>query len=165
MKSIPIFIIFVLFFVYVSCSSNDSVSTNPDTEFARVYFSDITYDMDVREVTGVRPSNITCKSVLTLGPGIRVLVSDGKNTLRLDIENASQDGLYPALVQYFNKNENRTYETNGPAMQNVSIIWRNNLEKCEFYFTDGPSVQLRSATNDIVQIDSLKIQALREDDF
>jgi hypothetical protein len=154
--------LFLLLFVF--CSEEAGVvDGDGDKEFAQVFFSDITLDIDVEEQRGTRPSAITTKSILTLGPGIRVLILDGDgNSLRLDIENASQNGLFDALVEF--KNGNTIYNSTGPTMSNVSVIWRGNLEICEFYFTDSPPAKL-FAGSDVIMLDSLKIQALREDDF
>ena len=157
-----VIVLFLLLFVFCS-EETGIVDRDDDKEFAQVFFSDITLDMNLEEIIGTHPSAITAKNVITLGPGIRILLIDGdNNSLRVDIENASQTGLYDAIVEY--KNGNTIYNSSGPDMKNVSVIWRGNLEICEFYFTDEQPVQL-FAGSDVIFLDSLKIQALREDDF
>jgi hypothetical protein len=154
----------LLFFV-LDCDKNEFLNSDPGKEIAKVYFLDAAYDMDLEEIRGARPSKLTCNRENALGPGIKVSVLDNDgNLLLLLIDNADQTNIYLASAEYTNRGENRVYKTSGAAMQNVSVFWRENLDICEFYFT-GPSVILRTATNHPVQIDSLSIQVLRQDDF
>jgi len=148
-----------------NCDKNDFSNTDPGKEIAKVYFLDAIYDIEVEEIRGARPSKITCNRENALGPGIKVSIVDNDgNLLLLLIDNADQTNIYSASAEYTNQVENRIYKTTGATMQNVSVFWRENLDICEFYF-NGPSVVLRTATNHPVQIDSLSIQVLRQDDF
>jgi hypothetical protein len=104
--------------------------------------------------------------VTTLGPGIRVLVTDENNRkFRLDFEDVKEVGFYIRNGYAAYTDENGTsFESIDYSMQNVEIYWRENLDICEFAFKAKPNPVQLFHNSQSVSIDSLRIETLREDD-
>lgn len=159
-------IILSLMFVF-KCGDKGTSNSDTGKEIARIFFLDEN-DIDTEEISFDPDNRITCKKVVTLGPGIRVIVIDQNNRrFQIDFENVSENNglkIVNGFAEYINGNGIK-YETIGPALQNVDIDWRDNLEFCEFTFKAHLNpVELRSQ-NDIIRIDSLRIETRREDDL
>lgn len=159
-------LLFLLLFVMLgipllmNCDREEYQYSQRPEEVAKLYFTDPKYNIDFKdEETGTKNS-ILCKLDPNLGPGIKVEIEDAEgNQVKLEFENQSASGLFTARIKYYNKSENRWYSSS--SLENVNTLWRGDLEICEFYF-DGPREALYSQ-NKSVRLDSLSIQALRED--
>ena len=155
-----------LVFVF-TCSNKGTSNPNAEKEIAQIFFLGAE-DINTAEVAGDIDNRITCKKEVTLGPGIRVLVTDEKNRkFRLDFESVESTGFFlrNGYAEYTDENDT-VFGSIGYSLQNVEIYWRENLDLCEFTFKAKPNpVELRSQTGNIVLIDSLRIESLREDDI
>jgi len=158
-----VLIVVVCTVIILNCSDKGTSNSNPEKETARVFFIDITNNMDVEELRGAPENKITC--LQTLGPGIRVMVRDQKNQrLQLEFENVPNTGFLIKDGYATFKDENGTeYVSTGASVKDVEISWQPNLELCEFNFKASNPVQLISNNAGSVQLDSLRIVTLRED--
>jgi hypothetical protein len=149
----------------INCGDKGTSNSDPGKEIARIFFVN-EENIDTEEVVGDVDNRITCEQVGSLGPGIRVLITDEDNrSFRLDFEFVSNTGFIfkDGYAEYVN-DAGSTYKTTGNALKAVEISWRENLDMCEFTFKAKNPIQL-SSQSDIVYIDSLRIETLREDDI
>jgi len=154
-----LFVIIIIPFV-VSCDREEYQYSQRPEEVAKIYFTDPRYNIDFKDEDTGTKNSILCKLDPNLGPGIKVEIEDANgNQLKLEFENQNASGLFTGRIKYYNKNENRWYSSS--SLEKVTTLWRGDLEICEFYF-NGPREALYSQ-NKSVQVDSLSIQALRED--
>ena len=163
MKSIWIFpLLFALIIIplLTGCDREEYQYSQRPEEVAKIYFTNPRYNIDFKDEDTGTQNSILCKLDPNLGPGIKVEIEDEEgNQLKLEFEDKNTSGLFTARIKYYNKSENRWYSSG--SLEDVNTLWRGNLEICEFYF-NGPREALYSQ-NKSVQLDSLSIQALRED--
>jgi hypothetical protein len=160
-QSLAIFIVSLMF--VINCGDKGTSNSNPDKEIARIFFLNDA-NIDTEEVVGDVDNRITCKQ--SLGPGIRVLITDEDNrSFRLDFEFVTNTGfiIKNGYAKYTNVN-GTPFESNGYELENVEIFWRENLEMCEFTFKTQNPIRLTSNTAQDVLLDSIRIETLREDD-
>ena len=166
MKFVGLIIGFLSLVFVLTCSNKGTSNANAEKETAQIFFLGAE-DINTVEVAGNIDDRITCRQEETLGPGIRVLVTDESNRrFRLDFESVQSTGfiLRNGYAAYTDENGTE-FGSIGYSLQNVEIYWRENLDLCEFTFKAKPNpVELRSQT-DIILIDSLRIETLREDDI
>ena len=160
-------IILSLVFV-IKCGDKGTSKSDPGKEIARIFFLNEP-NIDTEEIAGDLDNRITCKLVGTLGPGIRVIVKDENNrSFRMDFHSVRDPGFVfrDGYAQYIDEN-GTPFESNENALKNVEISWRENLDFCEFTFKAQQSaIQLTSTNNaDVVLVDSIRIETLREDDL
>lgn len=166
MKFVGLMVSLISLIFIFTCRDKGTSNTNSEKEIARIFFVNEP-NIDTEEVSGDIDNRITCKQVATLGPGIRVLITDeNSRKFRLDFEVVQTTGFIIRNGYGVYTDENGTpFESNSYSLENVEIYWRENLDLCEFTFKAQQNpVQLISNTAQIILLDSLRIETLREDD-
>lgn len=161
---------FVLFLALVlvgaafwGCHSEGFVEVTLPTEIVYVYFSDPQYNMLMEDNSDIHLNDITAMQQSSLGPGIKVEIEDTTgNTYEMAFQNVSTpgSGRLTGNVEFYVKHENRRYLAS--EIKDVIVVWRNNLELCEFIY-EGPRLSLKTSQGQEVFLDSLKILVMRKD--
>lgn len=166
MRRVFLFLIGLIFTTLIHCSKDDVVNPDAGKEIARIFFLGAV-DMNVEELRGDPENRITCQLVQTLGPGILVTIwEDNNRRFQLEFLNVFNTGFMfkDGYARYIDES-GAVYESNGASLKDVEINWQQNFEICEFTFKAKPDPVVLISGAETVHIDSLRIEALREDDL